>query len=164
MFLIAVLTVMVGTANAQNRSGRLSLGTGLLYERGMDITLAYEYETKYHNSWEFFANAYLKWDECPECNHICPQSFWNNYNSYRFGVAYKPCVIRGRNHHGNLRLGASAGSDTKRFLGGFHLGYEHNYVFRGGWRLFAQVKSDLIIKGEDLFRTGVVLGVKIPLN
>jgi hypothetical protein len=30
--------------------------------------------------------------------------------------------------------------------------------------LFAQVKSDLIIKGEDLFRTGVVLGVKIPLN
>ena len=43
MFLIAVLTVMVGTANAQNRSGRLSLGTGFLYERGMDITLAYEY-------------------------------------------------------------------------------------------------------------------------
>ena len=88
MFLIAALAVMVGTANAQNRSGRLSLGTGLLYERGMDLTLAYEYETKYHNSWEFFANAYLKWDDCSECNHICPKSFWNNYNSYGFGVAY----------------------------------------------------------------------------
>ena len=38
MFLIAALAVMVSTANAQNRSGRLSLGTGLLYERGMDLT------------------------------------------------------------------------------------------------------------------------------
>jgi hypothetical protein len=49
-------------------------------------------------------------------------------------------------------------------LGGIHLGYEHNYVLRGGWQLFCQVKTDLMIKGEDLFRTGIVLGVKLPLN
>ena len=36
------------------------------------------------------------------------------------------------------------------------------YALRGGWKLFWQVKSDLMIKGKDLFRTGVVIGVKIP--
>ena len=62
------------------------------------------------------------------------------------------------------RIGASAGSDTHRFLGGIHFGYEHNYVLCGGWQLFCQVKTDLMIKGEDLFRTGIVLGIKLPLN
>lgn len=73
-------------------------------------------------------------------------------------------MTRGRNHHGNLRIGASGGSDTKDFLGGAHFGYEHNYTLRGGWKLYWQVKSDIMIKGEDLFRTGIVLGVKLPVK
>ena len=81
-----------------------------------------------------------------------------------FRLCYKPCVARGRNHHGNMRIGASAGSDTDRFLGGIHLGYEQNYTLRHGWKLFWQVKTDVMIKGEDLFRTGIVLGVKLPVK
>ena len=149
---------------AQSNSNRLSLGFGMLYENGLDTTLSYEHETKYHNAWEFFANGYLKWAECPSCQHVCPETFWHHYNSYSFGAAYKPCVSRGRNHHGNLRLGGSVGSDTDRFVGGIHLGYEHNYALRGGWTLFWQVKTNVMIKGEDLFRTGIVLGIKLPLN
>ena len=109
-------------------------------------------------------NGYIKWNECASCGHVCPESFWNNYRSYGFGFAYKPCVARGRNHHGNMRIGASAGSDTDRFLGGIHLGYEQNYTLRHGWKLFWQVKTDVMIKGEDLFRTGIVLGVKLPVK
>lgn len=93
-------------ASAQRNSGRLSLGVGLLYENGMDVTLAYEHEMNYRHAWEFFANGYLKWTECKSCGHICPESFWRNYRTYGFGVAYKPCVVRGRNHYGNLRIGA----------------------------------------------------------
>ena len=88
----------------------------------------------------------------------------DSYRSYGFGVAYKPCVVRGRNHYGSLRIGASAGSDTKKFLGGLHFGYEHNYVLRSGCTLYWQVKSDMMIKGADLLRTGVVLGVKLPIR
>ncbi len=62
--------------------------------------------------------------------------FWQNYRSYGVGAAYKPCVVRGRNYHGNLRLGASAGSDTKDFLGGLHVGYEHNYALSFGCAAF----------------------------
>lgn len=123
------------SANAQRNSGRLSLGVGLLYRNGMDVTFSYEHEMNYRHAWEFFANGYLQWAECGPCGHICPESFWRNYRTYGFGVAYKPCVVRGRNHYGNLRIGASAGSDTKKFLGGLHFGYEHNYVLRSGWTL-----------------------------
>lgn len=160
---IILLMAMSLNSFAQTNSNRLSLGLGALYEKGFDVTLSYEHETKYHNAWEYFANVYIKWDECASCNHVCPESFWNNYRSYGFGIAYKPCVVRGRNHYGNFRIGGSAGSDTHKFLGGIHFGYEHNYALRSGWMLFWQVKTDVMIKGEDLFRTGVVLGFKLPI-
>ena len=158
----ALMLAVVTTATADDRHGHVQIGTGLLYERGMDLTIGYEYETNYHHAWEFFGNVYLKWDECEDCGHVCPESFWNHYNTWGVGAAYKPCVFRSRNHHGNLRLGGSLGSDRDRVLGGIHVGYEHSYALRKGWKLFWQAKCDLMIKGEDLFRTGIVIGVKIP--
>ena len=159
MLLIATLT----SSHAQDGSNRISLGTGVLYERGLDLTLSYEHETKYHNAWEYFGNVYLKWDECASCGHVCPDSFWKNYRTYNFGIAYKPCVVRGRNNHGNVRIGASVGSDTDNVIGGIHVGYEHNYALRSGWQIFWQVKTDIMIKGLDTFRTGAALGIKYSL-
>lgn len=159
MLFIATLT----SSYAQDGSNRISLGTGVLYERGLDLTLSYEHETKYHNAWEYFGNVYLKWDECASCGHVCPDSFWKNYRTYDFGIAYKPCVVRGRNNHGNVRIGASVGSDTDKVIGGIHVGYEHSYAFRSGWQIFWQVKTDIMIKGLDTFRTGAALGIKYSL-
>ena len=79
------------------------------------------------------------------------------------GITYKPCVSRGRNHHGNVRVGVSGGSDLRQFKGGIHVGYEHSYALKGKWELFFQIKEDVIIKGEDLFRTGIACGFKVPL-
>ena len=162
ILLLAIIVSSVLSVKAQDNTGRVQLGVGLLYEKGLDLTLAYEHETRYHNAWEYFGNVYLKWDECASCGHICPESFWNNYNTWGLGVAYKPCVIRGRNSNGNFRIGGSLGSDRHHVLGGIHVGYEQNYSLRGGWKLFWLVKSDLMIEGKDLFRTGVVIGVKLP--
>lgn len=159
MLLIATLT----SSYAQDGSNRVSLGTGVLYERGLDLTLSYEHETKYHNAWEYFGNVYLKWDECASCGHVCPDSFWKNYRTYDFGIAYKPCVVRGRNNHGNVRIGASVGSDTDKVIGGIHVGYEHSYALRSGWQIFWQVKTNIMIKGLDTFRTGAALGIKYSL-
>lgn len=128
------------------------------------MTLAYEHEMNYRHIWEFFANGYLQWSDCRTCGHICPESFWKNYRTWGIGAAYKPCVIKGRNHYGSLRLGASGGSDTAKFVAGIHLGYEHSYVLRSGWTFYWQVKNDVIIRGADLFRTGVALGIKLPIK
>ena len=163
MIIVAVLAVSA-TAFAGDRDGRVSFGVGLLYENGLDATLSYERENAYHNAWEFFANGYLKWDKCASCGHVCPDSFWKNYRSWSIGAAYKPCVVRGRNHYGSFRFGGSLGSDTHKVLGGVHAGYEHNYRLRGGWQVYWQGKSDPMIKGKDLFRTGIVLGVKLPVK
>jgi hypothetical protein len=124
--LVAIITTAT-TAFAGEQDKRLSVGLGLLYENGLDATISYEKENAYHNAWEFFANGYIKWDDCISCGHVCPQSFWKNYRTWSVGVAYKPCVLRGKNHYGNFRIGGSLGSDTQEIVGGFHLGYEHNY-------------------------------------
>ena len=164
LMLTLILSISI-VSSAQQNANRVLIGVGALYERGMDATIAVEHETKYHNAWEFFANGYLKWDECESCGHVCPDSFWRNYRTWGLGVAYKPCVARGRNNHGNLRIGASAGSNTDKFLGGVHVGYEQNYALRKGWMLYWQVKCDMILPDKDnMFRTGVVLGVKIPTS
>ena len=109
------------SANAQRNSGRLSLGVGLLYRNGMDVTFSYEHEMNYRHAWEFFANGYLQWAECGPCGHICPESFWRNYRTYGFGVAYKPCVVRGRNHYGNLRTAPQRTTAFESILQCFHI-------------------------------------------
>jgi len=160
LFALMAVVAMCNSAFASDKDGRIHIGAGLLYENGLELTVGYEKETKHHNAWEFFANGYIKWDKCGDCGHVCPDSFWKNYRTWSVGAAYKPCVYRGRNNHGNLRLGASLGSDTHEALGGIHAGYEHSYVMRGGWRLFWQAKTEFVINGEDWFKTGIAIGVK----
>ena len=159
---LLVLTLCI-PAVGQTNNNHLMFNLGALYERGFDATVAYEHGTKYHNAWEFFGTYYIKYDDDPNAGHITRHSFWYNYRSWHLGICYKPCVVRRRNHHGNFRLGVSGGSDTHDFLGGIHAGYEHSYSLYNGWEVYFQVKSDAIIKGEDLFRTGAEIGCKIPL-
>ena len=161
--LICLLFLMSVKAHAQTNNNHMLVSAGALYEKGFDATIAYEHGSKYHNAWGYFATYYIKYDTDPEAGHITKQSFWNNYNTWHVGICYKPCVNRGRNHHGNARIGASAGSDLHDFRGGIHVGYEHSYALHGGWELFFLVREDIIIEAKDLFRTGVSLGVKLPL-
>ena len=158
------LLLVAATGKAQVHGNRLSFGAGALYERGFDATLSVEHETKHHNAWEYFGNAYIKWDEDEKAGHVTMDSFWHNYFTWGHGIAYKPCVVRTRNKYGSVRLGGSLGSDTHEVVGWVNLGYEHNYVLRHGWHLYWQVKSDICINGEDLFRSGIVLGLKFPVG
>ncbi len=165
ILLAAIMALTVSSAFAQMSSNvnHLNIAVGALYERGLDATISYEHETRYHHAWEYFANGYIQWAEDPDAGHVTKQSFWHNYFTYSIGIAYKPCVVRGRNHHGNLRIGVSGGSDTEKMIGAAHIGYEHTYALRNGFQVFWQIKEDVVLRGEDLFRTGVALGVKLPL-
>lgn len=163
ILLIANLVFVCSRLVAQTNDNHLLFNVGILYERGVEATMAYEHGSRYHNAWEYFGTYYIKYDEDPEAGHITKDSFWNNYKSWTLGVCYKPCVTRGRNHHGNFRLGLSMGSDTEEFIGIAHVGYEHTFALYHGWEFFLQVKADAVLHGEDLFRTGIVIGTKIPL-
>lgn len=162
-FMLLALLLASVSAHAGENQKRLGFAVGALYEDGLDATLSYECEGRNHNAWEFFANGYLQWTECKSCGHVCPDSFWRNYRTWGLGVAYKPCVARGRNWYSCLRLGLSGGSNTSRFLTGIHVGFEHDWVLPHQWQVFFQVKADCMIGAGDLFREGVALGVKVPL-
>lgn len=163
MLLAVAICLCAMAGYAQSGGSRVSVGIGALYEKGFDATLSVEHETKNHNAWEYFLNGYIQYAKDKEAGHITKDSFWRNYRTWAVGVAYKPCVYRGRNTYGSLRIGASGGSDTREFMGWAHVGYEHNYVLRGGWAVYWQAKTDLCVNGKDLFRTGVVIGVKRAL-
>ncbi len=162
--LFLCLLIAPKAMQAQSNSTRLSVGVGVLYERGFDATLSVEHETQNHNAWEYFANGYVKYAKDAAAGHVTKDSFWNNYRTWGLGAVYKPCVYRAKNAYGCLRIGASGGSDTHEFVGWANVGYEQNYVLRKGWHLYWLVKTDLCVNGEDLFRTGVVFGFKIPMG
>ena len=61
IMMAVALIATASTIKAQTNSDRISVGVGALYERGLDMTISYEHETKYHNAWEYFANGYIKW-------------------------------------------------------------------------------------------------------
>ncbi|MDD5862623.1 MAG: hypothetical protein PUD15_08755 [Prevotella sp.] len=155
--------LMPAGARAQSHGDHVMVGLGASYPRGFEGTLSYEHETDYHSAWEYFGTYYIKYKKDETVGHITHDSFWNNYRTWNIGIAYKPCVTRGRNHHGSLRIGVSGGSDFDHAIGTATLGYEHTYNLYNGWSLFWQIKEDVVIRGEDRFKTGVTVGVKMPL-
>lgn len=168
LLLLALMAVMMlfGARKAMAQSSnqwRGMVAVGASYERGLDATVSFEKELKYHNAMEFFFTGYLQWDDDELAGHVTKDSFWHSYNTWSVGMAYKPCIHRGRNHHGNFRLGVSCGSDLDKFIGVIHVGYEHSYALKGGWELFFQLKEDVAICAKDLWRTGGAVGIKIPL-
>ena len=164
ILIAAAAVVCAISVSAQRNATRISACTGVLYERGWDATVSLKHESQGHNAWEFFANGYLKWEECEFHQRVCARSFWYSYRTYCFGAAWKPCVARGRNHYGCMRLGGSLGSDTHEVIGGIHAGYEHSYALPHGWFLYGQIKTDMVINGKDFFRTGIAVGVKFNVN
>jgi len=162
MAVLAAVVLCSLTIAAQSHGNHLMVGVGASYPNGVEGTISYEHETEYHNAWEYFGSYYVKWDKDPTVGHITNDSFWNNYNTWDVGVAYKPCVNRGRNHHGNFRIGVGVGSDLNRFIGLATVGYEHTYSLYNRWSLFWQVKEDFVLHGQDKFRTGGTIGIKIP--
>lgn len=161
--LIITLSLFANVAVAQTHGNHIMVDLGVSYPKGFEGTLAYEHEMNYHNAMEYFAGYYIKYDKDPEAGYVTKESFLHSYNMWTVGLAYKPCVTRGRNHHGNIRIGVSGGSDLHQAVGVGSLGYEHTFNLYNGWSVFFQVKEDVTMKGEDLFRTGATLGVKIPL-
>ena len=164
IIILAIFICCCLPIKAQRHGSSIMVGVGASYPSGVEGGIAFEKETSYHNAWEFSLNYYLKYAKDETAGYITRESFWHNYNIWTIGTVYKPCVSRGRNHHGNLRIGAFGGSDKQHFVGGGTIGYEHTFRLYDNWGVYFLVKEDITAKVEDLFRTGVAIGIKIPLE
>lgn len=79
--------LLTASAFAQSHGNHIMVGVGGSYPQGVEATLAYEHETEYHNAWEYFATAYLKYKKDEEAGHVTSDSFWHNYNTWTVGAA-----------------------------------------------------------------------------
>ena len=57
-----ILSLMMGlcvsvSSFAQSHSDRISVGVGALYQRGLDATISWEHETRYHHAWSTSTTA-----------------------------------------------------------------------------------------------------------
>ena len=53
----AILFGLLSPVFASDGDKFIQVGTGILYERGWDLTVGVEQETRYHNAWEYFGNV-----------------------------------------------------------------------------------------------------------
>lgn len=69
--LVAIVAFAI-TGKAQSNSDRLSLGVGCLYQNGLDFTLSYEHEGKYHHAWEFLPTVTSSGPNAPPASISVP--------------------------------------------------------------------------------------------
>ena len=157
--LVVTVTVFMAPALAQNNWDRIGLGTGGGYSPRAEAVLFWEHETSYHNAWEVFLFGKLGLD------NLRGNVWDDNVKAWGAGAAWKPCVVRSRNNYGSLRLAAMLGAAPREFSAGLTVGYQHNWVLRGGWQLYWQGGVTLTLpRRGDLFGVSTGVGVKMPVR
>lgn len=161
--MVMLLTVTAANVQAGDRDRHLGLSAGVMYPRIFSATLHFDKETRYHNAFEAYADYFCQWDKCPTCNKVCSESFWKNRYGLSFGAAYKPCVNRGRNSFGRVRIGADLGTNTRNFVLGVELGYEYVWTLRNGMQMALIQKNEVNFWAKPVFKNGLQIGVRIPM-
>jgi hypothetical protein len=159
--IIALLCCMM-TARAGEGDRYVGLHAGVSYPRILNVTLTLEKENAYHHALEAYADYFTQWSTCPSCGKVCREYFWNRHYGLGAGIAYKPCVSRGKNSFTRMRFGIDVGTCTRSFALGVEVGYEWVFVTRSGAQLVLQEKSEVTFWNKPRFKNGLLAGVRIP--
>lgn len=153
--LCAVAALIISTPAVADETSKLTVNVGVLAPYTMDANIGYEHHLNYGNAFEIFANAGNHW-HTPVCHNFWKGYFWDG------GVIYKHRLAKFKN--GNLRIlgGVNAGAERKEFFFGVEAGFEYNYVFKNDWEFSVTQKNTVNFPHGDLFRNGLLVGVKIP--
>ena len=152
ILLIAAVLCMGVAARAQENSHRVGLGAGMSYHFAGDAILFWEYETRYHNAWEVFAEGQM----------MVPE---NVAKRWGIGAAHKPCIYRAKNRYGSARFGVSFGASPSDFQAALLAGWQQSYVLRGGWQFYWQAGASVTLpKWNGLFHAGAGVGIKMPIR
>lgn len=160
---LAVLLMVACTVKAGDRDRYIGLSGGVMYPRIFSATLHVEQETRYHNAYEAYVDYFTQWDKCATCGKVCHDSFFHQRYGLSIGGAYKPCVHRGRNSFGRVRMGADLGTNTRNFVLGFELGYEYVWTLRSGVQLAIIQKNEVNFWAKPTWKNGLQVGVRVPL-
>ena len=164
MLLLTLLAAGIPSAIAGNGDSHLGLHAGISYPRILSVQLSYTKENRYHDAYDFYVDAFTQWKQCPTCGKVCKDTFWKNCYGLTVGGTFKPAVHRGRNNVGRVRLGADLGTNTRSFMAGVELGYEHVWTLRSGVQLVLQQRNEFNFWAKPTFVNGIQAGVRLPLS
>ena len=158
------LTMAVIPAKAGDADRHVGFQAGVMYPNVLNGVLSVDFETRYHNAFEVYIDAFTQWEDCTDCGKVCRQSFWKSNYGLGVGAAYKPVVHRARNSFGRLRMGADIGTCSRAFSLGIELGYEYVWTFRNNVQFVLQQKNEVTFWGRPTWKFGGMVGFRLPLN
>ena len=151
-FIVAVVCVVSSlSASAENR---FTVNAGFLFPATLDATVGYEYNFSYGRAFEVFG-------ELGNHRKVGEGQFWKGY-FWNGGLLYKHQLKRFKNSNFSFRAGPVLGAVQKEFFIGLEAGFEYDYVFTNGIELALIQKNDVCFLHGDLFRNGLMVGLKIP--
>ena len=161
---VILLISLLFTIMAKAGDGDTHVGftAGLLYHNTLNSTLSYEKELAYGNAYELLIDCGNKWEKDPVCGKVCDKSFWKGYY-WGLGVDYKYLLSRGKNTLFHLRFGPQIGANKGKFDFGVELGFEYTIISYKGIEFCLIQKNQMMLRSNDRFRNGLLIGVKIPL-
>lgn len=129
---------------------------GIMAPYTLDATVGYEHPIGYGNAIEAYAEIGNHWQH-PICHRFWKGYFWDG------GVLYKHRLARFKNSNFRVLGGVQCGLYRQDIFFGVEAGFEYNYVFPNSWEFSIRQKNTVNFLHGDVFRCGVMFGVKIPL-
>lgn len=164
LFMIILLIAAVITpAKAGDGDKHVGFQAGLMYPGVLNGVLSVDFETRYHNAFEFYIDAFTEWKDCQDCGKVCKESFWKSNYALGVGAAYKPVVHRSRNSVGRFRIGADIGTCSREFALGIEAGYEYVWTFKNNVQFVLQQKNELTFWGRPTWKFGGMVGFRLPM-
>ena len=164
LFMIILLIAAVITpAKAGDGDKHVGFQAGLMYPGVLNGVLSVDFETRYHNAFEFYIDAFTEWKDCRDCGKVCKESFWKSNYALGVGAAYKPVVHRSRNSVGRFRIGADIGTCSREFALGIEAGYEYVWTFKNNVQFVLQQKNELTFWGRPTWKFGGMVGFRLPM-
>lgn len=164
LFMIILLIAAVITpAKAGDGDKHVGFQAGLMYPGVLNGVLSVDFETRYHNAFEFYIDAFTEWKDCRDCGKVCKESFWKSNYALGVGAAYKPVVHRSRNSVGRFRIGADIGTCSREFALGIEAGYEYVWTFKNNVQFVLQQKNELTFWGRPTWKIGGMVGIRLPM-
>lgn len=134
----------------------ITFNAGYMIPYTLNANIGYEYETENGHAYEVFGELGDHW-QTPVCHNFWKGYYWDG------GAVYKHQLKRLKNGSFRVFGGVHCGAEQKHFFLGIRAGFEYNYVFQNNWEFsVTQLNTVNFLKG-DLFRNGLMVGIKIPL-
>lgn len=157
LLIIGLVLGVCSASYAGDGDDHITANVGIMAPYTLDATVGYEFPMGTDGQFEIYGEAGNHW-QTPVCHRFWKGWFWDG------GALYKHKITHLKN--GSLKAlgGVQTGMTRQKYFLGCELGFEYEYIFANNWVLSVRQKNTVNFFNGDKFRSGVMVGIKIPLK